>query len=92
MKFLQGIGYVVLYICGLLFGAWAVMLMWQWFIVPLGLPQIGVAQALGVDLLVTYLCYPRRKKGDNSWLELILGAYSEVAFVLGASWIIHLFV
>ncbi len=26
--------------------------MWRWFVVPLGLPQIGIAQCLGLTILV----------------------------------------
>ena len=34
-----------------LFGL-AVMLIWRWFVVPLGLPEISLAHAVGVTVLV----------------------------------------
>lgn len=42
---------VVLFVlCGV-----AIMLMWNWFVVVLGLPSIGLAHAMGIDLLVSLL-------------------------------------
>lgn len=31
----------------------SLMMMWRWFAVPLGLPSIGVLQAIGIRMLVT---------------------------------------
>lgn len=31
--------------------------LWGWFLVPLGMPPIGIMMALGVSLLVTFLTY-----------------------------------
>ncbi len=33
-----------------LYYALAVMLLWNWFVAPLGLPQIGIARAYGIFL------------------------------------------
>ena len=32
-----------------------IMFMWNWFVVPLGLPMIGLVQALGLDTLITFM-------------------------------------
>jgi hypothetical protein len=33
----------------------ATWLLWGWFMVPLGLPAIGIAHAFGLDVLVSHL-------------------------------------
>jgi len=33
----------------------AVMLVWRWFVVPLGLPEIGLAHALGLTVIAKLL-------------------------------------
>lgn len=35
------------------------MFMWNWFVVPLGLPMIGLVQALGLDTLITFIVTTR---------------------------------
>lgn len=36
-----------------------IMFMWNWFVVPLGLPMIGLVQALGLDTLITFIVTTR---------------------------------
>ena len=36
-----------------------IMFMWNWFVVPLGLPVIGLVQALGLDTLITFIVTTR---------------------------------
>lgn len=38
-----------------LFGTLASVLLWRWFVVPLGVPRITFAQALGLDVLANLL-------------------------------------
>lgn len=37
--------------------------MWEWFVVPLGVPSIGIAQAIGIAIIVSVLTY---QGGDSS--------------------------
>ncbi len=30
------------------------LFLWNWFVVPLGLPTIGLAHAIGIDTLITF--------------------------------------
>ena len=36
-----------------------IMFMWNWFVVLLGLPMIGLVQALGLDTLITFIVTTR---------------------------------
>lgn len=48
--------------------AWAISVLWGWFIVPLGLPAIGIAAAIGVSVTVSALRGRRgRPKDDEKW-------------------------
>ena len=50
---------VVLFVlCGV-----AIMLMWNWFVVALGLPSIGLAHAMGIDLPHIIYCYNKNLNG-----------------------------
>jgi hypothetical protein len=40
--------------------------MWQWFIAPLGVRAIGVAQAIGIAIVVSVLTYKGEPKNDDS--------------------------
>ncbi len=40
-------------------------LFWGWFVVPLGVPAIGVAHALGISLVVSMLTHQRINNNDN---------------------------
>lgn len=48
------------------FGSWIMSLLWQWFIVPVGLPPVGVAQAFGISLLVGQLVQTKIKLDDST--------------------------
>ena len=36
-------------------GGWVLSLLWAWFLVPMGLPAITIAQAIGVSLVISML-------------------------------------
>lgn len=65
---------------------------WTWFLVPLGLPVISVAHAIGIALIASYLT----KNDDYAAAEMethILAAkylIKPVVFFIFA-WIVHLF-
>jgi hypothetical protein len=40
--------FYILFIPGMWWSGFAISTMWRWFLVPLGVPGIGVAQALGI--------------------------------------------
>lgn len=46
---------LVLLIPGAIYYAWAFSYLWLWFLVPLGLPAIGVAHAFGLGILKGFM-------------------------------------
>jgi len=48
---------LALFIIGLIFfgvviRGWALSTLWAWFLVPIGLPAIGIATALGISVII----------------------------------------
>ncbi len=43
-----------------------VSLMWQWFVVPLGVQKIGYAHAVGLGLLVSYMTHDPDTKNETT--------------------------
>lgn len=52
-------------------GGYAVSMLWLWFAVPLGLPAIGIAQAIGINILVASLA-------NTTGLSLALQSIKEI--------------
>jgi len=57
---------------------WVLAVQWEWFLVPLGAPAVGVAQAIGISIVVAMLTHqPTKSKDDDKsaqeilWLALI---------------------
>lgn len=63
-------------VAGSLLTGWAGMTLWGWFVVPLGLPAIGLWHALGLSLLVQLVTVkrPANRKGDDNDLRYHLGS------------------
>ena len=79
-----------------IFRGWVLTILWDWFIVPLGVPHIGIATALGIVIIVNMLTQhldtkPEKKYTDDaSLLELLVQAFAKsflsplVTLALGA--------
>lgn len=62
---------------------------WRWFALPLGLPPIGVTQALGLLLLSTVLLYDHTiQRAEKSALEMVTTSIlmSLLMWGIGALW------
>lgn len=60
--------------------------LWQWFVVPLGVPAIGIIQAIGICMIVSMLTYQPWPKSDDEGSPLLLSLLAKlfgfgVAFV-----------
>jgi hypothetical protein len=73
-----------------LWSGFVLSVMWKWFIAgAFGLPQIGVAQAIGVSLVVGMLTHQRpRGDGDDDFGEAIAYGLLAPLVVLVAGWIV----
>lgn len=52
LVFLAFIGLLAIIPLAIIFNAFVLYKMWGWFLVPLGLPQIGMAHAWGLAILI----------------------------------------
>jgi hypothetical protein len=72
---------------------WALSTLWGWFIVPLGVPAIGIAHAFGISCTVSLFRsrFSTRKKEQereiDEWFWEWLGTWIfKVAIVLALGW------
>ena len=91
MKALAGcLGALLLQVGTYILNGLALKLLWGWFLVQLGLPEIGLAHAIGIGLTIGCLAH-QYVKIDAEWEEII--AY-QIALSIGAAmvgWVVQLF-
>ena len=100
---MKGIGYVTTFIIvaifNTIFSGYALSVLWGWFVVPaFNLPQISIATAIGLALIVSYLTHQEQKSESEgkSFSEIMfegfLKAAFKPAFSLAVGWIVSLWV
>ena len=92
----HGIPDLLMYIFAVLAGGLMLQCFWGWFVVPIGLPAIGMAQAAGMVILVRYArgkpqgAYTKPDaRPIDLYTDRVLGYV--VAFIAGfiAHWYMH---
>lgn len=73
--------------CGMLH-AFVLRYLWAWFVVPLGLPSIGMAHAYGISMLVG-LMTPYRDNKKSEWSEVVALAILRPLLCLLFAWAVH---
>jgi hypothetical protein len=68
--------------------------MWGWFLVPLGFPQIGLAMAIGVGAIISLVSHTpvrKSKKGEefSDLAEGLINSLLKMAILLAVGWIAH---
>jgi hypothetical protein len=95
-----GAGAVVALVAGGLFALAAILqgvvlsVLWGWFVVPLGLPALGIAHAIGIALVVRFLTHRHtsKKTDDESPIRReLFGLFVLPPLALVAGWVITLF-
>lgn len=62
---------------------WAISILWGWFVVPLGLPEIGIAAAIGVSITASALSSRYRKTEDaDKWSVITYALLRPIILVL----------
>jgi hypothetical protein len=89
-KILAALGAIVIIPVSIALNGWAISVMWAWFIVPFGLPQIGIAHAAGISALAG-LFKSSAPKNDDDFITVAGKAIFFPLFILFFGWIIHLF-
>jgi hypothetical protein len=69
--------------------AFALKVLWGWFLVPLGLPAIGMAHAVGLALIATLLTHqaPSNMTSDERQSQVIGWGLATPAVALIVGWI-----
>lgn len=72
---------------------WVLSILWGWFFVPtLSLPALGVAQAIGVALVASYLTHQRQKtSGEENVGEALRYEIARPIVALGVGFIVKHF-
>lgn len=92
--------YIVMVTVIIFVGAWAFQTLFAWFLVPLGLPAIGMAHAYGLMLVASFLKMKPKdldldeNKKTKTTAETITNFYVYILFYLvavGMGWITLLF-
>lgn len=82
----------LLFIPSALLHGWALSVMWGWFIVPtFRAPGLGVVPAIGLCLVAGMLFRHGDSGEKRSMLNIILTNALGTLFILGAGWVVHLF-
>lgn len=69
-----GVIFVALIVLLTIEQGWAISTLWGWFLVPLGLPEIGIAMAIGVAATASAIkSRALRNKSDKSdaWKDIV---------------------
>lgn len=66
--FLNALTYIALSIAGIALTGLAISLLWQWFLVPLGVIPIGIAHAFGLSLIVMFF----KLRGHKDFVKEVL--------------------
>jgi len=82
--------FAFLFTAAALLRGWVLSLLWDWFLVPLGVPSVGFWHAVGLCLVVTFLTYHyyNFQRSKPNLIEALVYVLSPLA-VLGIGWVVH---
>lgn len=95
-KFFKLLLLLPLVVGGLLLNAYFLLLLWHWFIVPLGVREITFWHSAGLSSLLSYLRDSWHKSQDEEkqnyqyWSRRIRAGFGELAFYFVLTWLFHL--
>lgn len=56
-----------------LMNGWVLTKLWSWFVVPIfHLPGLGLVQAIGIGVMVSFLTYQTQPRGDESGKDALM--------------------
>lgn len=77
------LGFLILIPLTSIYYGWAFSTLWNWFIVPLGVAEIGIAHAIGISCLFGLLISAKANQPDKN-LYLTIGLSPIIAVIYGA--------
>lgn len=75
----------------MLFRGYVLVKMWTWFVVPLGVVGIGLAHAIGISTIITFLTHKpssEEREDERSLTAKIVAKSLEGVFIIGFMWAI----
>jgi hypothetical protein len=72
---------------GVMWSGFVLSILWGWFMVPLGLPALGVAQAIGIALVAGMLTH-QMPRGEAETSALFAFAFLAPLFSLAIGWVV----
>lgn len=91
------VGFFAFVALNAMWNGYVLTILWAWFVVPtFHLPQLAIAPAIGISMIVKYLTHQNDfEKGDREWEDQVVRVLFYAAFyplmVLGFGWIVHSF-
>lgn len=89
--------YLAMTAFGLLFNGWVLSVLWEWFVTPFGVRDIGVLWACGLVLLAATVI-PGSKASDvmkesdgETIMNYVFGTFLVPLLCLVLGWFVHLF-
>ena len=64
-----------------------VVVLWGWFIVPLGLPPITISHAIGLTVILNMFRSVEAKAKDEDWQQTLLTGLTKPLFALAIGYI-----
>ena len=83
---------MILSIPGLIWSGFVITKLWIWFVVPLGLPVISISHAIGIDLIITFMCGHAVDPKNKKILTTIIESITRPAVILFIGFISQLFI
>jgi hypothetical protein len=89
---IKAIGRISMSIVLALYGAFAVSMLWSWFVVPFGIMALSLPHAIGIDLLVGGLVFKSRLRDitEEESLYLLRDNALVSTLCLAIGWAAHL--
>ena len=83
-------------IFGLLLNAYFLLLLWHWFVVPLGVQNITYWQSAGLSTAISYFFgnasrdETEKERDYQYWIKHIKAGFKRMAFFFVIAWLCHL--
>lgn len=98
MVFAATLGFLALIPLSAMWRGYVLTVLWAWFVMPtFGLPALGIAPAIGLALVVSFLTHQsdaaKKPEGDFAERMATAVAYAFLLplLVLGIGWVVHQF-
>lgn len=87
------IGVIGIITLAVIWRGFVLSVMWGWFLVPIGLPNIGLALAIGISATVAMMTHQatqstEKSDGGKALIALFVGPL----LLLGIGWVVHQYV